>query len=90
MMIRMRSRGAGYEAHKAPLDWFIGAIGPNTKRQDSSPLGFPSGWFLHRPCKEQEVGTEPSVLVVANLTSAGDDFPCLNCRGLLASIRKVH
>jgi hypothetical protein len=33
-MIRMRSRGAGYEAHKAPLDWFIGAIGPNTKRQD--------------------------------------------------------
>lgn len=24
----MRTRGAGYEAHKAPLDWFIGAWGP--------------------------------------------------------------
>lgn len=70
-MIRTSSRGAGYEAHKAPLDWFIGAIGPNTKRQDSSPLGFPSGWFLHRPCKEHEVGMEPSVLAVAHLDLGG-------------------
>jgi hypothetical protein len=46
MMIRMRNRGAGYEAHKTLLTLFIGALGPAPRGRNRLRWDFHSGWFL--------------------------------------------